>query len=94
MRAALTARSMSAASPSATWAITSSVAGLIVANVLPLTLSRHLPSISILVWMLPVAALALDFVGFVMVAMRRTPFGVEETCPPVPNRKAQHPFIC
>ena len=50
LRAALTARSMSAASPSATWAMTSSVAGLIVSNVLPLSLSRHLPSISILVW--------------------------------------------
>ena len=36
MRAALTARSMSAASPSATSAMTSSVAGLIVSNVLPL----------------------------------------------------------
>ena len=51
LRAALTARSMSAASPSATSAMTSSVAGLIVSNVLPLLLSRHLPSISSLVWM-------------------------------------------
>ena len=41
---------MSAASPSATSAMTSSVAGLIVANVLPLMLSRHWPSISIFVW--------------------------------------------
>ena len=52
LRAALTARSMSAASPSATWAMTSSVAGLMVANVLPPWPSTHLPSISILVWSL------------------------------------------
>ena len=35
LRAALTARSMSALSPSATWQMTSPVAGLRVANVLP-----------------------------------------------------------
>ena len=41
---------MSALSPSATWAITSSVAGLIVSNVRPLVEFTHLPSISIFVW--------------------------------------------
>ena len=50
LRAALTARSMSAASPSATSAMTSSVAGLIVSKVLPLALLTHLPSIRSLVW--------------------------------------------
>jgi hypothetical protein len=48
-RAALTALSTSALSPSATLAITSPVAGLSVSNVLPLVESTHLPSISILV---------------------------------------------
>ena len=46
LRAALTAKSTSALSPSATWAITSPVAGLSVSNVLPLAASRHVPSIS------------------------------------------------
>ena len=50
LRAALTALSTSAASPSATWAITSPVAGLSVSNVLPLAASTHWPSISSLVW--------------------------------------------
>src|SRR6188474_2542277 len=49
-RAALTALFTSGASPSASWAITSPVAGLIVSNVRPLVESTHLPSISILVW--------------------------------------------
>src|SRR3954468_2687421 len=49
-RAARTALSTSDASPSATWAITSPVAGLIVSNVRPLVEFTHLPSISILVW--------------------------------------------
>ena len=69
LRAALTARSMSAASPSATWAITSSVAGLIVSNVLPLLLSRHLPSMSILVW----CDWAILRRGLVAVAIGRSP---------------------
>src|SRR5205814_4080703 len=38
------------ASPSATRAITSPVAGLMVSNVRPLVESSHLPSTSILVW--------------------------------------------
>jgi hypothetical protein len=50
LRAALTAKSISAASPSATWAITSSVAGLMVGNVLPLLASCHLSPMRILVW--------------------------------------------
>src|SRR5436190_23486665 len=43
LRAALTARSTSALSPSATLQMTSPVAGLSVSNVLPETLSCHLP---------------------------------------------------
>src|SRR6516225_6638110 len=43
LRAALTARSTSALSPSATWQMVSPVAGLTVGNVLPETLSCHLP---------------------------------------------------
>src|SRR5207244_11611841 len=43
LRAALTARSTSALSPSATWQMVSPVAGLIVGKVLPDTLSSHLP---------------------------------------------------
>src|SRR5436309_14084112 len=46
LRAALTARSTSALSASATWQMVSPVAGLIVGNVLPDTLSRHLPPIN------------------------------------------------
>src|SRR5256885_16594071 len=42
-RAALTARSTSALSPSATWQMVSPVAGFTVANVLLETLSSHLP---------------------------------------------------
>ena len=45
LRAAVTARSTSAASPSAIVAITSSVAGLIVSNVFPLAAGIHLPPI-------------------------------------------------
>src|SRR6516165_5357717 len=45
-RAALTARSMSALSPSATWQMVSPVAGLSVGKVLPETLSSHLPPMS------------------------------------------------
>src|SRR6266571_2969980 len=45
LRAALTARSMSAASPSATWQIVPPVAGLMAGNVFPETLSCHLPPI-------------------------------------------------
>src|ERR1700761_1607040 len=45
-RAAVTARSMSSASPSATWARISPVAGLRVSNVLPDAASSHLPPIS------------------------------------------------
>src|SRR5207249_4106998 len=48
-RAALTARSISGASPSATCAITSPFAGLMVSNVRPLTELTHFPSMSILV---------------------------------------------
>src|SRR3970040_1895992 len=46
-RAALTAASTSALSPSATWVITSPVEGLVTANVLPDTADTHLPSINI-----------------------------------------------
>src|SRR5262245_14208847 len=46
-RAALTARSMSGFSPSATWHIVSQLAGLTVANVLPDLASIHRPLISI-----------------------------------------------
>src|ERR1019366_3633208 len=46
-RAAPIARSMSAAPPSATWPMTSSVAGLTFANVAPEAASVNLPSISI-----------------------------------------------
>src|SRR3981081_448073 len=56
LRAALTARSTSALSPSATWQIVSPVAGLTVANVLPLTLGTHWPPISIS-WSLTLGAL-------------------------------------
>src|SRR2546430_16073402 len=49
LRAARTALSTSAFSPSATCAITSPVAGLIVSNVRPLVESTHLPSMCIFV---------------------------------------------
>src|ERR1051325_5025060 len=52
LRAALTARSMSALSPSATWQIGSPVQGLMVGNVLPDTLSTHLPPMNIGSWAL------------------------------------------
>src|ERR1051325_8701334 len=52
LRAALTARSMSALSPSATWQIGSPLHGLSVGNVLPETLSSHLPPINIGSWAL------------------------------------------
>src|SRR5580692_472111 len=47
LRAAFTARSTSALSPSATLQMTSPVAGFCVSNVLPETESTHLPPISI-----------------------------------------------
>src|SRR5256885_16617269 len=47
LRAALTARSMSALSPSATWQIVSPVAGFCVAKVLPDWESTHLPPMNI-----------------------------------------------
>src|SRR5262245_7412893 len=47
LRAALTARSMSALSPSATRQMTSPLVGLIVSNVLPLADATHLPPMSI-----------------------------------------------
>src|ERR1043165_8811501 len=47
LRAALTARSTSALSPSATWQIGSPVQGLSVANVLPDALCTHLPLMNI-----------------------------------------------
>ncbi len=47
LRAAFTARSTSALSPSATWQMTSPFVGSVVSNVLPLTLLTHLPSMSI-----------------------------------------------
>src|SRR5947209_5915650 len=47
LRAAFTARSTSALSPSATWQIVSPVAGFTVGNVLPDTLSSHFPPINI-----------------------------------------------
>src|SRR5437868_12120499 len=47
LRAALTARSMSALSPSATWQMVSPVAGLTVGKVFPLWESTHLPPTNI-----------------------------------------------
>src|SRR5438067_11018335 len=47
LRAALTARSTSALSASATWQISSPVVGLMVGNALPETLPTHLPPMNI-----------------------------------------------
>src|SRR3989304_3928640 len=64
-RAALTARSTSALSPSATRQITSPVVGLIVSKVLPDTLSTHFPPISIF-WFLTFGGAIGSIVAVVM----------------------------
>src|SRR5207248_3030035 len=73
LRAAFTARSTSALSPSATSQIFSPVAGLIVANVLPETLSTHLPPMSIGCWVLTAGLVNESGLDIVAVAMRDTP---------------------
>src|SRR5262245_8163265 len=70
LRAALTARSMSALSPSATWQMVSPVAGLRVANVLPLCESTHLPPMSI-GWSLTFGGLTVRGLEAVAVLMKR-----------------------
>src|SRR5438445_6475122 len=69
LRAALTARSMSALSPSATWQMVSPVAGLMAGNVLPETLSTHLPPMKS-GWSLTLGALAPRVLPAVAVVMR------------------------
>src|ERR1700692_1851211 len=69
LRAALTARSTSALSPSATWQIASPVQGLRVAKVLPETLSAHLPPMNIGSWALTCGRLTMSLVGAELVAV-------------------------
>src|SRR5262245_59481448 len=69
LRAALTARSTSALSPSATWQIVSPVVGFRVGKVLPLTLSTQRPPMSI-GWSLNWGGLIVRGLGAVAVAMR------------------------
>src|SRR5262245_40637954 len=76
LRAALTARSTSALSPSATWQMVSPVAGLMVGNVLPETLSSHLPPIKS-GWSLTLGGLTVRGFSAVAVAMRDSPQGKE-----------------
>src|SRR5690348_1256326 len=71
LRAALTAKSTSALSPSATWQMVSPVAGLRVGKVLPDTLSSHLPPIKS-GWSLTFGFLAAWALGAVAVAMRES----------------------
>src|SRR5438309_1990203 len=74
LRAALTARSTSALSPSATWQIASPVAGLSVGNVLPETLSSHLPPMKS-GWSLTLGGLTVRLLVAVAVAMLDPPEG-------------------
>src|SRR5437763_202227 len=69
LRAALTARSTSALSPSATWQIGSPVQGLMVGNVLPDTLSTHLPPMNIGSRALTRGCLIMSLVGVDLVAV-------------------------
>src|SRR5439155_27200949 len=69
LRAALTARSTSALSPSATWQMVSPVAGLTVGNVLPDTLSSHLPPMNS-GWSLTLGGLTVRGFSAVAVAMQ------------------------
>src|SRR5262245_33139758 len=72
LRAAATARLTSSLSPSATWQMTSPVAGLVVGKVLPETLSTHLPPISI-GWSLTLGGFTVLGLSAVFVAMEIPP---------------------
>src|SRR5262249_19567180 len=74
LRAALTARSTSALSPSATWQMTSPVAGLSVGKVLPETLSSHLPPIKS-GWSLTLGGFMVRALVVVAVAMMASSLG-------------------
>src|SRR5438874_4547622 len=74
LRAALTARSTSALSPSATWQRVSPVAGLMAAKVLPETLSTNLPPMNS-GWSLTLGGLTARGLLGVVVAMGRPPVG-------------------
>src|SRR5207253_2252692 len=68
-RAALAARSTSALSPSATWQMTSPVAGLVVWKNLPETLSSHLPPMNSGCCGLTLGGLTVRLLGAVAVVM-------------------------
>src|SRR5262249_40556064 len=89
LRAAFTARSTSALSPSATWQMVSPVAGLTVGKVLPDSLSSHLPPIKS-GWSLTLGGLTARALVWVAVAMVRSPVGGREGRPASSPARAEY----